>query len=84
MSHPTYLSIYAGLLAPEGSFILKHDDPAFFAWSLEQLVTTGWHIKQLSFDLHDSALPDEYKIMTTYERRWLGEGRLTSLVRAGR
>lgn len=82
MSHPTYLAKYCSLLRPDGSFILKHDNPEFFQWSLEQLVGEKWHIAELSFDLHESELADDYKIKTTYEERWLGEGRLTHIVRA--
>ena len=82
MTHPTYLKIYESLLSRQGSFILKHDSPEFFAWSLEQLVTQGWTIRQLAFDLDDSELREEYDVMTTYEHRWLAEGRISSLVRA--
>lgn len=82
MTHPTYLSIYEQLLRPHGAFLLKHDSPDFFAWSLEQLVAAGWHIQELAFDVHESDLPADYKILTTYERRWLTEGRTSSLVRA--
>jgi len=84
MTHPTFLAIYRTLLKADGSFLLKHDNPAFFAWSLEQLVADGWRICELSFDLHESDLSDDYKIMTTYEKRWLGEGKATNLVRATR
>ena len=82
MTHPLYLDIYRQLLIPEGSFCLKHDNPDFFHWSLEQLVAQKWHIEELSFDLHESALADDYKILTTYERRWLDEGLRTNFVRA--
>lgn len=82
MSHPTYLGLYKKMLQSGGSFILKHDNPSFFSWSLEQLVNDKWQIAELSFDLHDSNLADDYKIMTTYEKRWLDEGRQTSIVRA--
>ena len=82
MSHPTYLAIYQALLRTDGSFILKHDSPEFFSWSLEQLVAQGWVIKELAFDLDESDLRSKYDVMTTYERRWLTEGRTSSLVRA--
>ena len=82
MTHPTFLQKYAAVLGKNGSFILKHDDPSFFTWSLEQLVVSKWAISELSFDLHESELSDDYKIMTTYEKRWLGEGKPTQLVRA--
>lgn len=82
MSHPTYLKKYAAVLKPDGDFMVKHDNPEFFQWSLEQLVTEKWHIVELSFDLHDSELADDYKVLTAYEQRWLNEGRRTYFVRA--
>jgi tRNA (guanine-N7-)-methyltransferase len=82
LTHPTFLTQYAALLAPHGSFNLKHDNELFFAWSLEQLVHEKWHITELSFDLHDSEQVDDYKILTTYEQRWLDEGLKTHFVRA--
>lgn len=83
LTHPLYLELYASRLQPSGKFYLKHDDPIFFAWSLEQLVSQRWFIDELSFDLHESELSNEYKIITTYEQRWLSEGRRTGFVRAG-
>ena len=82
MTHPTFLAKYQELLAPDGGFYIKHDNPDFFKWSLEQLVATGWTIDELSFDLHESNLSDDCKILTTYEQRWLGEGRITQFARA--
>lgn len=82
MTHPTFLKKYAKLLRSDGKFLLKHDDPQFFAWSLEQLVNQAWNIEELSFDLHESELHDDYKIMTSYEKRWLSEGKTTNLVAA--
>lgn len=80
LTHPTYLYTYTKMLKPAGSLCLKHDARNFFLWSLEQLVACGWRIDQLSFDLHDSDLDDDYKILTTYETRWLGEGVVTNFV----
>lgn len=82
MTHPTYLKKYHSLLKRGGSFIVKHDNPTFFNWTLEQLVAEQWQFAELTFDLHDSELDDDYKITTTYEQRWLSEGRITQLVRA--
>ena len=84
MSHPHFLRIYAGLLKPTGSFCLKHDNRNFFHWSLEQLVAEKWRIIELSFDLHESDLHDDYKVLTTYETRWISEGLTTNFVRADR
>lgn len=82
MTHPNFLRKYIEVLKPDGSLLLKHDDPDFFAWTLEQLVAEKWHIDELTFDLHESTLDDDYKIKTSYEERWLDNGRMTKFVRA--
>ena len=84
LTHPYFLRRYAQLLQPGGELLFKHDDRDFFCWSLEQLVTEKWQIRELSFDLHESSLDDEYKIMTTYEQRWLNEGKAINFVKATR
>lgn len=82
LTHPTFLAHYEQLLASDGSLLIKHDNPEFFQWSLEQLVTKKWNLIELRFDLHESDLSDDYKIQTEYEKRWLGEGRITQFARA--
>ena len=90
LTHPMYLKKYANLLCLRpglmqsewGGRYVKHDNQEFFEWSLEQLVTEGWRIDELSFDLHESELSDDYKTLTSYEQRWLEEGRTTQFVRA--
>ena len=84
LTHPYFLRRYAQLLQPGGELLFKHDDRDFFRWSLEQLVAEKWQITELSFDLHESSLDDEYKIMTTYEQRWLNEGKAINFVKATR
>lgn len=82
MTHPNFLAHYKKALLPKGALYLKHDNRDFFHWSLEQLVREEWRIDELSFDLHDSSLGDDYKVLTTYERRWLSEGLTTNFVKA--
>lgn len=82
LTHPHFLKTYAELLCADGSLIIKHDNPDFFNWSFEQLVTEGWRLKELTFDLHESSFSDDYKILTAYEQRWLGEGRIINFVKA--
>ena len=84
LTHPYFLRRYAQLLQPGGELLFKHDDRDFFCWSLEQLVAEKWQITELSFDLHELSMDDEYKIMTTYEQRWLNEGKAINFVRATR
>lgn len=75
LTHPHFLACYETLLLPEGVVRLKHDNPAFFAWSLEQFVACQWKVRELAFDVHESELSSEYKITTSYEQRWLEAGR---------
>lgn len=82
LTHSYFLRRYAQLLRSSGELLFKHDDRDFFCWSLEQLVAEKWQITELSFDLHESSLDDEYKIMTTYEQRWLDEGKAINFVKA--
>lgn len=82
LTNPRFLGMYREVLADTGALYIKHDNRDFFQWSLEQLVIEKWHIDELSFDLHESKLPDDYKVLTTYEERWLGEGLVTNFARA--
>lgn len=82
MTHRNFLKQYKKLLKPTAALYLKHDNRDFFAWSLEQLVADRWHIEELTFDLHDTDLHTDYKILTTYEQRWLGKGLTTNFVKA--
>lgn len=82
LTHPNFLSMYASLLDPKGALYFKTDASGLFTWSLEQLVREGWSITELSFDLHESDLPDLYKQKTTYEVRFTAEGLPTHFVKA--
>lgn len=81
MTHNNFLAKYQKVLKVGGYLKLKHDNLDFFCWSLESAVEFGVAIDELTFDLHDSDLNSDYKIKTTYERRWLEEGRKTYFFR---
>ncbi|HSX27918.1 MAG TPA: tRNA (guanosine(46)-N7)-methyltransferase TrmB [Candidatus Saccharimonadales bacterium] len=74
LTHPQFLQQYAKVLRGDGVLRFKTDNRDLFLWSLEQLVAEGWQLAELTFDLHDSALPEAYKITTAYERRFIAEG----------
>lgn len=82
LTHPTFLKIYEELLREDGALYFKTDAKELFDWSLEQLVAEGWQIQRLSFDLHESDLNENYKVMTTYERRFVSEGLKINFVKA--
>lgn len=75
-----FLPLYEQVLIPGGILRQKTDDHALFDWSLEQLVSRHWQLHELSYDLHETSLPDDYKIMTTYEHKWQAEGLKTHYV----
>jgi tRNA (guanine-N7-)-methyltransferase len=74
LTHPHFLHIYQTLLVPGGTVHFKTDNRELFLWSLEQIVATGWSITELTLDLHQSNLPESYKITTFYERKFLTQG----------
>lgn len=80
--HPHFLTRYQMLLRPTGALYFKTDAHNLFEWSLEQLVREGWRIEELTFDLHESNYSNDYKILTSYERRFTGEGLNTHFVKA--
>lgn len=80
LTHPQFLSIYSKLLDGSGQLKFKTDSRELFMWSLEQFVAQEWRLSELSFDLHESELPDDYKVMTHYEQRFTQEGIPINLV----
>lgn len=74
LTHPSFLQLYRVILASGGRLKMKTDNHRLFDWSLEQLVADGWRLEELTFDLHDSKVPDDYRIMTTFEERFVAEG----------
>jgi tRNA (guanine-N7-)-methyltransferase len=82
LTHPNYLSLYKEWLKPGGALYFKTDARLLFEWSLERLVEEGWGPQELSFDLHESKLSSEYKYKTTYESRYMEEGKSIGFVKA--
>jgi len=74
LTHPRFLAFYKTVLRPHGLLYFKTDAKNLFTWSLEQFVREGWRIEMLYFDLHESDAPSDYKIMTTYETRFVNKG----------
>jgi len=74
LTHPKFLDVYTKLLTPNGVLRFKTDNRELFLWSLEQLVAQGWQLQELSFDLHESDLPEDYKVTTHFERKYMEKG----------
>lgn len=82
LTHRNFLQIYRGALSQKGTLNLKHDNLDFFCWSLEQIVLVKARITALSFDLHESSISTDAKTLTTYEQRWMSDGRITKFMQA--
>ncbi len=67
-----FLDIYKVLLNDGGEIHQKTDNMKFFEFSLEQLSSCGYALKNVSLDLHKSDF--EGNIMTEYEERFVSQG----------
>lgn len=66
-----FLRIYKKLLKAGGYILFKTDDKPLFNYALESINKLNGKIDAHSFNLHASNLPDEYKITTVYERKFI-------------
>jgi tRNA (guanine-N7-)-methyltransferase len=82
LMNPRFLGVYKKLLKPGGVIRFKTDDNALFDYFKEEVLpkTKGLNVLMESRDLHESDLPEEYKIITTYEARWIEMGRKISFI----
>ncbi len=67
-----FLKIYKRLLARGAEIHQKTDNMHFFEFSLEQLSLSGFALKNVSLDLHNSDFEDN--IVTEYEARFIAQG----------
>lgn len=78
LTHELFLQYYRKILKESGSLHFKTDNLPLFQWSLEQFVAHKWALAELSFDLHESDLSDDYKIKTYYEEMFTSRGIATN------
>jgi tRNA (guanine-N7-)-methyltransferase len=72
LTHPHFLEMYKGLLAPDASLIQKTDGREFFQYSLESLSQSGYTLTAVSLDLHADGI--ENNIVTEYEQKFMEQG----------
>lgn len=73
LTHPRFLSIYAGILKGGGQIIQKTDDRAFYEFSLESYTQAGYKILDVCEDL--AAHPVAGDVETEHERRFKEQGK---------
>lgn len=72
LTHRNFLSIYKRLLKSGAEIHQKTDNMHFFEFSLEHLSSSGFALKNISLDLHNSDF--EGNIETEYEHRFASLG----------
>ena len=71
LTHQNFLKLYDNLFKNEAVIIQKTDNDNLFQFSLEQLITYGYKIVDISFDLHNSG---RSTIKTEYETKFSNQG----------
>ena len=83
LTNQQFLAQYHELLTADGVLNFKTDNRELFDWSVTQFNDQQWQIAHLTHDLHDDKeVSDDAKIMTTYEERYVGEGRKICYLKA--
>lgn len=72
LTHRNFLEIYKRLLAEGGEIYQKTDNMHFFEFSLAEFSQSGFGLKNISLDLHNSGF--EGNIMTEYEQKFSEQG----------
>ena len=72
LTAPRFLGIYKKILKNTGEIHQKTDNMKLFEFSLENLSSAGFALKNVSLDLHNSDF--EGNIMTEYEEKFVSKG----------
>ena len=70
LTHSRFLNIYSGLGIEK--IFLKTDNRLLFDFSIEQLSSSGWTLRNITFDLH--AVPQDPRFVTEYEAKFAAQG----------
>lgn len=72
LTYKSFLESYRHVLKKDGEIHFKTDNQGLFEYSLHSMSTYGLALKNISLDLHNSAI--ENNIMTEYEERFSEKG----------
>ena len=72
LTSPLFLARYRAVLRADGELRFKTDNMGLFDYSLETMAAEGWHLSEVTHDLHALGEPDN--IMTEYERKFSARG----------
>ncbi len=72
LTHRNFLKLYEGMLKKGGEIHQKTDNMQLFEFSIGEFSQSGWALKNVSLDLHNSDF--EGNIVTEYEKRFSEQG----------
>ena len=67
LTAPSFLRLYADVLAEGGQIHFKTDNTPLFDWSVQQFEAEGWALSEVSHDLHANG---PVGVMTDYEAKF--------------
>ena len=70
-----FLQRYDQILDRKGVIEFKTDNEELFRFALEELEPAGWHLDQVTEDLHHNEDMMQGNVMTEYETKFSGEGK---------
>lgn len=84
LTAPSFQRLYAAVLVPGGEIWFKTDNLPLFEWSVEELRSGGWELREVTNDLHAGGVVG---VMTDYEAKFHAQGvkinRLVAVKREG-
>jgi tRNA (guanine-N7-)-methyltransferase len=84
LTSPVFLAYYAGFLAPGGKINLKTDSRELHDYTLEVIAENDLPCEGACADIYGTGLVDPaLSLKTTYERRFLAEGKPITYLRFG-
>lgn len=69
-----FLNRYNEILSKEGNLEFKTDNQELFQFALKELELAGWHLDQVTYDLHHDEEMMKENVMTEYEERFSSMG----------
>lgn len=69
-----FLEKFDHILKNDGVIEFKTDNRLLFDFAVEEVEPAGWHIKQITYDLHHDDIMGEGNIMTEYEEKFSSLG----------
>lgn len=73
LTHRNFLAIYKDLLSSKGEIHFKTDEPALFAFSIDEFWASQYDLDKVVTDLHHSKW-SENNVQTEFEKKFANEG----------